>query len=54
MLVDASENNDDLIADYRTFEAVKANAVRLRILGTPKGIEAGLTIFGKCIHPVNN
>ncbi len=57
MLVDASDNGDDLVVDYRTFDAVKANAVRLRVVGSPKDIEAGvtsITIFGKCIHPENN
>lgn len=51
ILVDASENNKDLCIDYRQFDAVRAKAVRLRILGSPKGIEPGLvslTVFGKC------
>ena len=51
VLVDASENTEDLCIDYRQFEPVKAYAVRLRILGAPKGITPGLTsltVFGLC------
>lgn len=54
MLVDASENERDLAIDYRQFEAVTASALRLRITGTPPGIEPGLcsfTAFGTCVHP---
>lgn len=50
-LVDASDNDQDLCIDYRTFEPVKAYALRLRIVGAPKGIEPGLvsfTAFGTC------
>jgi hypothetical protein len=50
-LVDASENTEDLCIDYRQFEPVKAYAVRLRILGAPRGITPGLTsltVFGLC------
>lgn len=53
MLVDASRNDRDLCIDYRTFEPVAATDLRLRILGSPKGIEPGLvsfTAFGKAIH----
>ena len=49
MLIDASENEEDLCIDYRQFDAVRAWAVRLRILGAPKGITPGLvslTAFG--------
>jgi len=52
-LVDASDNTKDLCIDYRQFEPVKAYAVRMRITGTPEGIEPGLvslTVFGKCAH----
>lgn len=52
-LVDASDNNKDLCIDYREFKTVKAYAVRMRITGTPKGIEPGLvslTVFGTCAH----
>jgi len=52
-LLDASDNDKDLCIDYRTFETVKAYAVRLRIVGTPDGIEPGLvsfTVFGICAH----
>jgi len=51
VLVDASENKDDLCIDYRQFETVKTYAIKLRILGAPKGITPGLvslTAFGKC------
>lgn len=53
MLVDASENDKDLCIDYRQVRAVTASALRLQILGTPRGIEPGLcsfTAFGKCVH----
>jgi len=52
-LVDASENSDDLAIDYRTFPSVTAYAVRIRIIGAPKGITpalVSLTVFGKCHH----
>lgn len=52
-LVDASNNDKDLCIDYRQFVPVKAYKVRMRIVGTPKGIEPGLvsfTVFGKCIY----
>ena len=51
LLVDASENTEDLCIDYRQFESVQAYAIRLRILGTPNGIQPGLTsitAFGLC------
>ena len=50
-LVNASENTEDLCIDYRQFAPVKAYAIRLRILGAPKGITPGLTsltAFGRC------
>ena len=53
MLVDASENKLDLCIDYRTFPPVIATDLRLRILGSPKGIEPGLvsfTAFGESVH----
>ena len=53
MLVDASQNDRDLCIDYRTFAPVAATDLRLRILGSPRGIEPGLvsfTAFGKAIH----
>ena len=49
-LVDASNNDRDMCIDYRQFKPVKAYAVRLRILGAPKGIQPGLvslTAFGR-------
>jgi len=55
MLVDASENSDDLCIDYREFDAVQAYGVRLRILGAPKGITPGLvslTVFGDAVHEI--
>ncbi|MBQ7336389.1 MAG: family 43 glycosylhydrolase [Clostridia bacterium] len=51
MLVDASQNTTDLCVDYRDFSPVRANSIRLRILGSPRGIEPGLvslTAFGRC------
>ena len=51
ILVDASENTEDLCIDYRQFEPVTAYAIRLRILGAPNGIQPGLTsitAFGRC------
>lgn len=51
MLIDASENTEDLCIDYRQFDAVRAWGVRLRILGAPLGIAPGvvdLTAFGLC------
>ena len=51
LLVDASENETDYCCDYRQFEPVLANRVRLRILGAPEGITPGLTsltVFGLC------
>lgn len=53
ILVDASRNSRDLCIDYRTFAPTRAHAVRLAILGAPKGITPGLvslTAFGKCAH----
>ena len=51
ILVDASENTEDLCVDYRQFEPATVYAIRLRILGAPKGITPGLTsltAFGHC------
>ena len=50
MLVDASANDRDLCVDYRQFTPVIATDLRLRILGSPRGIQPGLvrfTAFGK-------
>lgn len=52
-LVDASENETDLVVDYRTFDTVRAAKVRIRILGAPAGITPALinfTVFG--VHPL--
>ena len=51
ILVDASENTEDLCIDYRQFEPATVYAIRLRILGAHKGITPGLTsltVFGRC------
>ena len=53
MLVDASDNQRDLCIDYRTFEKVTAQKVRLSVIGCPEGIQPGVvsfTVFGKCAH----
>ncbi len=53
VLIDASKNKTDLCIDYRTFEKVTAQKVRLHIVGSPKSIEPGVisfTVFGKCAH----
>ena len=52
MLIDASENSDDLCIDYRETEQVRSYGVRMRILGAPEGITPGLvslTAFGTCV-----
>ena len=52
-LLDASNNQKDLCIDYREVEEVKAYGLRLRIVGTPKGITPGLvsfTAFGNVVH----
>ncbi len=49
ILIDASENCDDLCVDYRETEDVCAYGVRLRIVGSTTGISPGLvsmTAFG--------
>ena len=53
MLIDASENIDDLCVDYRETEDVCAFGIRLRILGAPQGIKPGLvslTAFGNYVR----
>lgn len=53
VLVDASDNKRDLCIDYRAFAPVAATDLRLRILGSPKGIEPGVvsfTAFGKPVY----
>jgi len=50
-LLDESENEKDLPIDYREFEPVRAFAIRLRILGAPKGITPAVSdfaAFGEC------
>ena len=44
-MVDASGNQTDLLIDYRTFETVRIQYARIRILGGPDGMAAGLTDF---------
>lgn len=53
MLIDASENTEDLCVDYRQVEPVKAYGIRLRICGAPRGITPGvvsLTAFGTAVR----
>ena len=53
ILIDASENNNDLCVDYRETADVLAYGIRLRILGAPKGITPGLvsmTAFGNYVR----
>lgn len=52
MLIDASENTQDLCIDYRMCAPAQAYGVRLRILGAPEGIVPGLvslTAFGSSV-----
>jgi hypothetical protein len=44
-LVDASQNQTDLLIDYRRFETVRIRYARIRILGGPAEMAAGLTDF---------
>lgn len=47
--IDASANDKDLLVDYREASPVRADAVRLEVLGAPKGITPALdelTVFG--------
>lgn len=53
MLIDASDNKRDLCIDYRETDTVKVKKLRLRILGAPRGIQAGVsnfTAFGKPVR----
>ncbi len=50
-LIDASKNDKDLCVDYIEVEPTRAYALRLKIVGAPKGISVGLcnfTAFGEC------
>ncbi|MBR4960016.1 MAG: family 43 glycosylhydrolase [Clostridia bacterium] len=52
MLIDASENTEDLCVDYRGTDVVQAYGIRLRILGAPEGLTPGvvsLTAFGDSV-----
>lgn len=54
ILIDASENQTDLLIDYRTFEPKRIKFARLRVLSGPEGIGVGLTdltLFG-CGIPI--
>lgn len=47
---DGSNNDKDLLIDYRTFVPVAARRVKLEIVGAPKGIDPGVlefTVFGR-------
>ena len=44
-LVDASENERDLLVDYRETEPTKATSARLVVLGGPQGIAPGVVDF---------
>ncbi|MBE6572245.1 MAG: hypothetical protein E7656_08360 [Ruminococcaceae bacterium] len=48
-LFDCSDNDKDLNIDYRTFDAVSCECVRLKIVGVPKGLRPAVvsfTVFG--------
>lgn len=52
ILIDASENTEDLCIDYREVKPVNAYGLRLMILGSPEGITPGLvslTAFGDAV-----
>lgn len=56
ILIDASENTDDLCVDYRPVDVVMAYGIRMRILGSPKGITPGvvsLTAFGCAVNEID-
>jgi len=47
---DRSDSREDLLIDYRTFPEVRADAVRITVVGWPPGIRpamVGLTVFGR-------
>ncbi len=48
-LVDRSHNEEELNVDYKTFDAVSVEKVRLKVLSAPKGMKVGVidfTVFG--------
>ena len=48
-LCDCSDNDTELYVDYRTFDTVSVERVRLTILDWPRGMRAGVidfTVFG--------
>ena len=50
MAFDGSENDKDMLIDYRTFAPVQARRLKLEILAAPKGINPGVlefTAFGR-------
>ncbi|MDD6094246.1 MAG: family 43 glycosylhydrolase [Clostridia bacterium] len=49
-VVDRSESEEDFIVDYRTFEPMHANEVRLTVCGAPEGIKPAvmnISVFGR-------
>ena len=49
-VVDKSDNKTDYLIDYEVFDTVRANFVRLTVVGSPEGIEPGIidfTVFGE-------
>ena len=49
LVLDRTQSTEDYAVDYRTFESVRANEIRLTITGAPKGITPGLmniSVFG--------
>ncbi len=44
-LCDCSQNGEELNIDYRTFDAVSVERVRLTVLGQPAGLQLGVTDF---------
>ncbi|NJK91927.1 MAG: hypothetical protein HC904_08920 [Blastochloris sp.] len=50
VVVDARDNEVDLLIDQRSFPEVRANRIRLRVIGHPPGIGVGVidfTVFGQ-------
>jgi hypothetical protein len=52
-VLDMSENTDDLNVDYKAFPPTICREVRLRIVGSPRGITPGVaefTLFGRSVR----
>lgn len=50
LLLDCSDNDKDLLIDYRTFNTVNARLIKLELIGANPGVETGVlefTVFGK-------